>query len=248
MKNSKNINDFKKIIKKIPYLVKIKRKIQYRFFPPEYPNIADIVRMREAIVNTIVHVGAHEGQEIEEYLSLMPSKIVFIEADPTTFLILQKNIAENYRSQRSLFLLFNELISDVDGKILNFYKFNNSQSSSVFKSTDLLKNTWDGLDETGEVLSLKSTTLGKLLFGEEINITDLSILILDIQGSELNALKGLGDEIRKFKYIEVEVSAEEIYQGGPLFAEVNELLALKGFKLIGNTQWHGDAVYERIRD
>lgn len=246
MKKSKKIQDLKKILKRIPYLLKIKRNIQYKFFPPIHPNIADIIRMRGEIVNTIVHVGAHAGQEIDEYLSLMPSRIVLIEADPDTFRVLKKNVEDNYSSYKNMFYIFNELISEADGKPLKFYRFTNSQSSSVFMASDLLRETWDGLGETGEVLMLESMTLKGVLSREKIDISGLSILTLDIQGSELNALRGLGNEICKFQYIEVEVSFEEVYKGGVLFEELNRYLESMGFQIIGVAQWHGDAVYERI--
>jgi FkbM family methyltransferase len=57
------------------------------------------------------------------------------------------------------------------------------------------------------------------------------ILKLDLQGYELEALKGLGGFLSEVRLIYLEVSFVEIYQAGPLFCDVSQYLGASGFSL-----------------
>jgi hypothetical protein len=70
---------------------------------------------------------------------------------------------------------------------------------------------------------------------------------LDIQGAELEALKGLGSEIAGFKVIYTEVAIKEVYSNQPLLNELDLYLANFSFKrvftrMVPFEKW-GDAVY-----
>lgn len=235
----------KDTLKKIKILVKIKWKIQYCFFPPEFPSIGDIIRKNNLKIHTIIHVGAHEGQEINDYMSLEPEMIVFIEADPQTFKKL-KNNSKDWKLENK-YKLINALIDSTSGTEKCFYRYTHSQSSSLFLGTDIQKKTWTGLEPTNEVLKLKTSTLREIIIENNLQLSENSILILDIQGSELNALIGLGNYLYKFMYIEVEASEVEIYKGAPLLSDINNFMVKNGFKLITKAQWHGDIVYENLK-
>ncbi|MCK9201488.1 MAG: FkbM family methyltransferase [Gallionella sp.] len=74
----------------------------------------------------------------------------------------------------------------------------------------------------------------------EQKVTDVDIIKLDVQGAELEILKGLGDARRKhilLAEIEVNVSSGVTnnigpYEGGPTWGEVDELLTAEGMRLL----------------
>lgn len=59
------------------------------------------------------------------------------------------------------------------------------------------------------------------------------LIKLDVQGYELAALKGMPRLLEKARYVYVEVSFEELYEGQPLAPEIIEWLAGHGFRLAG---------------
>lgn len=93
--------------------------------------------------------------------------------------------------------------------------------------------------------------------------TPPDLLWMDLQGAELNVLRGSEVAIRTVTLIHVEVSFRPVYLGQPLFWEVDCLLKSFGFRLhsitninslwrrlriplhFGVGAWFGDAVYVR---
>jgi Methyltransferase FkbM domain len=70
---------------------------------------------------------------------------------------------------------------------------------------------------------------------------ELDVLVIDIQGAELLCFKGVGAYLDHVIFIEIEVSREEIYEGGVLFSEVDKFLRRGGFKRLSEIPWHGDS-------
>ena len=56
-----------------------------------------------------------------------------------------------------------------------------------------------------------------------------SLLKIDVQGFELDVLKGLALKIKCFKYIYVELSHVELYREQALYNEVSNFLVDSGF-------------------
>lgn len=195
----------------------------------------------------IIHVGSHEGQELDQYLDIEPELLIFVEADPETYLRLTDLVFAK-KQEKTKILCFNYLIASSDNLDINFYRYsNNGESSSIYQSTDLLTSTWSiiNLRETGEVLNLKTKTL-KTLFDElDLKIGVNSLLILDVQGAELEALKGTGEYLQQFEFIEVEVSTQQVYKDAPLFPEINSFLSDHNFEKITEVPWHGDVIYKK---
>lgn len=69
---------------------------------------------------------------------------------------------------------------------------------------------------------------------------------MDLQGAELNALKGLGNLLKKTKYIISEVSFIPQYYNQCTFKQIDNYLTKKGFfnkVLIKVNDFFGDAFY-----
>ena len=74
-----------------------------------------------------------------------------------------------------------------------------------------------------------------------------NFLNLDIQGAELNALKGMENYLHKVEYIYTEVNCDYVYKDCPLIDEIDEYLKKFGFDRV-ETIWQagckwGDALY-----
>ena len=73
---------------------------------------------------------------------------------------------------------------------------------------------------------------------------------MDIQGAELMAIKGAENDLKKIKYIHLEVEFSEIYKNQPLFWEIKKYLNKNEFNLVtltGVGGHSGDAVFVNSR-
>jgi FkbM family methyltransferase len=209
--------------------------------------VDEIIRTSGDAIGAIVHIGAHIGQEFLAYGALQPKFVLLVEADPLTFQYLVNNVLSVVSRVNVVPFFANALLSDRDGEMTKFYTFsNNGASSSVFRATETLLETWKDLTETGQVLELPSLRLPTLLSNLRLGIPDDSVLVIDTQGSELVILRGAQELLHKFRYVEVEVSTAAIYEGAPLFPEVHLFLLENGFTLVTEVPWHGDVVYRRL--
>lgn len=202
----------------------------------------------------LVHVGAHVGQEVEEYRKQDVKNVIWIEADKNTYERLRSNISlsEHHANLKINHIFVNAMISDKDGETLDFYKFNNDgQSSSRYKASDLLRQTWPGLDAIGPPAQLTTYRLDSVLTQLKIpsNQFDNAKLLIDVQGGEYQVLNGLGSFLSMFNVIELEVSRQEIYEGQKTFGFIDNIMTLSGFvrevSSIEDIPWHGNVIYAK---
>lgn len=76
---------------------------------------------------------------------------------------------------------------------------------------------------------VRLTTLDGWLAGSPFDA--VHVLKLDTQGSELGVLEGAEAALRDVRVLEVEVEFNEIYEGQPLFGDVDRFLRARGFVL-----------------
>lgn len=192
----------------------------------------------------IVHVGAHRGQEADAYFALGPDRVVWVEADPRQASILRNVVARHPEADRQTVL--EALVAEQDGIRRQFYCFSNDgESSSIFRATELLPHHWPTVFETGEVKELTSRRLDSLLGEACISPEDIDVLVFDVQGAEVLALRGAGAFLEKARFVEVEVSLQPIYEGAPLYDDVRRVLEAAGFDAVTEVPWHGDVVFAR---
>ncbi len=188
--------------------------------------------------NGVLHVGANVGEEAPVYNELGIKDVIWIEGNPDLIPKLSQNVVGYGHSW------MNYLIGDEHDKPVNFHISNNgSQSSSVLDlGTHKIAHP-----EVNYVRDIPMVTkrIDKL-FGQ--NFPDyLDFINCDLQGFEINALRGMGELLHQFKWAYLEVNKEELYKGCALVGEIDEYMLSFGFRRIetkwcGNTGW-GDALY-----
>lgn len=189
----------------------------------------------------VFHVGASTGQECEDYVKSGVINVVWIEAIPAVFEQLEKHI-EPYPSMLS----FNQCIGDVDGTEVKFNISSNRGESSSFLELGTHAQVHPDVSYI-DSFTTKTKRIDTLLRETGINLSDYDFLNMDLQGAELMALKGIGQELSKIKYAYLEVNKAELYKGCALIGEIDSYMNEFGFKRVetewaGNTNW-GDAVY-----
>lgn len=188
----------------------------------------------------VLHVGAHNAYESDLYQIYNVPKIIWFEADPAREGDIRKKAAKykknNPNSEIDVVMC---AVSDVSGRI-SFYRTNNDLSSSTLRLKKH-KEISTSVVEVGEI-EVPAETIDNLVLKKK----DYNILVLDIQGAELKALKGAVDLLSHLDAIITEVNYDEIYENCCLIWELDAYLSDFGFirfDTFSNTKGWGDALY-----
>jgi FkbM family methyltransferase len=183
---------------------------------------------------TIVHVGAHNAEELEAYKNAGWGPVTWIEAQPQKAAELVNRIPTSHK-------LIEAAVWDVAGVDLKLNIMTNTESTSLLNlGTHSAEHPTVHLSHT---IPIKTKTLAELLSG----LPAPELIALDIQGVELRAMRGYGSKISEVKWIYCEVNKAELYEGCCLISEIDEYLSQYGF-IRSATRWTthnwGDALYE----
>ena len=188
----------------------------------------------------VLHVGGHLAEEAEIYNSLHFEPVLWVEALPDIAEQAQKRIQE-FKNQKVLCATF----SSVSGQELTFYRAGNEGSSSSLMEPHLIKAAHPEVEVSAET-TVTTTTMNDL----KDDLTQYKFLCLDVQGAELEVLKGGINTLSGFDYVMSEVSIRRLYKNAPLFKDITRFLGEHNFILaaskINSTTGWGDALY--IRD
>ena len=182
----------------------------------------------------VVHVGAHEAEERELYLDLNLAPRVWIEAQPSlaTALTNRLHAPDDQILQGAAW--------SERGVTFDFNVSSNSQSSSILELGTHSKNHPD-------ITYVKTIKVNSIVLEEVLSKFDsVTLLNLDIQGVELQALQGARRELTKVKAIYTEVNFEAVYKNCALISDLDSYLKEFGFKRVltfrTKNGW-GDALY-----
>lgn len=178
-------------------------------------------------IKLVIDVGANEGQFIRTSLALMPdTKILAFEPNPESVLKLQQ--ANWNAMQVQIFNL--ALGSCQDYLPLNVAEF--SPASSLLKNSQQLNQEFPNL-LTDKVISVEIDRLDNILKKLDIPLFDKSLLLkIDVQGFELEVLKGATELFKKISVILCEVNLASLYEEQCSFNEIIFFLYQNNFRLI----------------
>jgi len=187
----------------------------------------------------VLHVGANVGEEAPIYDQIGIKKVLWIEGNQEIFTKLTANI-QHYPGQLAMCYC----IGDEHDKPVTFHISNNaSQSSSILElGTHKIAHP-----EVHYVKDIPAVTKRlDILFGDNPE-HDYDFINIDLQGTELMALRGMGEKLKQFKWAYLEVNQQELYKGCALVEDIDLYMLSFGFyraetKWCGNTGW-GDALY-----
>lgn len=189
----------------------------------------------------VIHVGAHEGEEVEGYLAAGYRRILLIEANPDVFKKLQAKFGHLPSVQ-----MVNVAICDRPGRIV-FNVTSMDQSSSILP-LKLHQELYPSIQVTHTV-EVRAQTIDGLLDELQLSAAEFNYLHMDIQGAEYLALQGAEKTLAHIEAVNSEVNFAELYAGGALIGQLESLLGLHGFNRVAlarpyHPTW-GDAFYVR---
>jgi FkbM family methyltransferase len=210
----------------------------------------DIERLSYSNSPTIVDGGANRGQTIEEFQSrFQEPKIHAFEPDERAFRKLKKGF-----SHLSNLNIYQQALGASNEKI-NINMTEDTTKSSILNPIDRNKQINENLQKSESANNLQKeisqqTKVEQVRLDNKLESVD--ILKLDLQGYELEALKGSRKILEDCKIVFLEVFFEEIYEGNAMYWEVDKFLRKNGFviynyydlytRLNGNISG-GDGIY-----
>ncbi len=170
----------------------------------------------------IVEAGAHKGRDTEKMGKLFPlATIHAFEPVPHLFCELLRTTAP-YPS----ITCYQLALADTESDALLYV------SSGASTAASSLLEPYTYLTERPNVLfhplSIKTTTLAAWALQQ--NITKIDFLWLDMQGTELRALKGAQNLISQVTAILIEANLTERFKGNPLYEDVLRWAESNGFQ------------------
>jgi FkbM family methyltransferase len=208
-------NWLKRYVKRGVYAFGPTRRFSYKVWPPA------VGKPPFPGCNSLIHVGANEGQERYLYES-MGLEVLWVEPIPEVFSVLKRNI-RGVRKQRAT----KALLSDKRGQIVTLNVSSNSgASSSIFELAEH-KMIWPDVHYIDRIKCV-STTLDDLL----PLLPFPGALVVDTQGSELMVLAGGERTLRHVRTVKVEAADFMSYQGACSDVDLIDFLTPRGFRLV----------------
>ena len=193
--------------------------------------------------NGIFHIGAHYGQEVNMYIQKNIPCILF-EPNPDSYNILE----QNFRGVSGVCTENYALGSKNEKRIMYCEKNNQGMSSSLLRPKKHLDYypsiSFDSMCNVDQI------TLDGYVENNNINLTIFNSIVMDVQGYELEVLKGSTKTLNRIDHILTEVNFEHMYENCALIEELDNFLKNYGFVRLGTVDsgcgW-GDAFYSKNR-
>lgn len=185
----------------------------------------------------VLHVGAHNAEESEDYQSFNWGNVFWIEAQKDLINSIQKKLNPAVNT------VIHATVWSESGIEMIFNVASNTQSSSLLQFGSH-KEDYPDITVTNSHKVI-TETLERVIPPD----AKFDFINLDIQGVELEALKGLGRYFDQVKWIYSEVNKGDVYEDCSKIQEIDKYLESKGFKR-ASTRWvrgqgWGDALYIR---
>lgn len=168
----------------------------------------------------VLHIGAWDAWEAKQYAHYCTSNSIFLEANPRSY--------ERFKHEIEQFgqKIYNLAAWNVDDLEMNLYCPRNNQDSSSL------------MEQDGEIIKTKTITIETLFKREGLEFDNYDLLNIDTEGAELQVLEGIGEGIKKFTYIIIEVSD----LGSDFDKQVNDFILSKGFSHVKDSTRHRSSV------
>jgi FkbM family methyltransferase len=188
-----------------------------------------IVEEKNIKIKGLINLGSHTFNEKWCWLGMGIENFILVEPQKEKFDIIKKE------STGLNAILINAAVSNYNGKaVLYCDETNQGLSSSLLKPKKHLDiYPWCEFTKTEEVNVIRLDSI-------KFNRANYNAMYIDVQGGELEALKGCGDILNDIDVIGTELNVIEMYEDCALVNEIDEYLASFNFKRIhtvGEEKW-----------
>jgi len=140
--------------------------------------------------------------------------------------------------------IYDKIIAEKEG-VFDLYLCKTPTNSSTYRPNKNFNELFSNKTrfEVTKIIGLPAITL------DQLSIQTADFIKLDIQGGELNALKGGINLLKTTMGLEIEIEFKEIYTNQPLFNEVSSFMEENEFEFIDFprlVRWDRDNIYSQV--
>lgn len=211
-----------------------------------YIKLHDLIQKYSLDIKGIIHVGAHHGEEYDDYKQAGVNDIVLVECSKPALEVLTRRFAGN-KDVTIYGWAFGE--QNKTGVPLYVETANSGQSNSLLEPLKHLED-FPSIVFTGqELVNIRMMDdFPRLRKGTH------NFLNIDTQGSELDVIKGGIQTLGHIDYVYTEINRAEMYKDCAMINEMDDFLSDYGFQRVetfwcdgGNAGNWGDGFYIRKR-
>ena len=175
----------------------------------------------------VIDVGAHVGRYamISSKKTGPNGKVVAIEADPSVFELLNQNIKINNMSN---VITLNYAVHSSEG-LLKLFIPTREPAHTLYNTTIVNRAPTRDL---GNFINVNANTLDNIVMKLGINTDSVKWIKIDVEGAELEVLKGSSRILEKSKDLSVLVEIHNIAENKNLYHPIMELLEGFGFDVV----------------
>jgi FkbM family methyltransferase len=207
-------------------------------------NLLTTLQQTSKVFTGVIQGGAHYGQEVNVYDQMsIPNRILF-EPVSSSFSVLE----QHYGNRKDCSFMLEKKALGNENKMIDIFveTHNQGQSNSLLKPAKHLNQfpdiTFDNKEE------VEMVRLDDWMVANKIDSTIYNLLILDVQGYEMEVLKGAIKTLQNVEVVVAEILREELYEGCVMHQDLEMFLNDNGFHIF-NSNWvggsYGDAVFVR---
>ena len=187
-------------------------------------------------ISGISHFGAHLGQEVIDYKKAGSFPIHLFEPQKEIF----SDLSKSFSKEENIYL-YNFGLGNENKKVeINLNTNNEGMSASILEPDLHLTIHPNVTFEGKENIQIKRY--------DDLDIKEVNFFVVDVQGYELEALKGCIKSLNNVDYILTEVNRKELYKGCVKIEELDSFLKDYNFVRVETAWWQkiipwGDAFY-----
>jgi len=199
-------------------------------------SLSEMITKYNMNIRGIIHIGAHYGEEVPEYIKNGISEVHLFEPLSESYKILVNNLQD----LKINWVTYNTALGSKNERVTMFVSDNERQSSSILSPKDHLTHHPNVRFPTTEEILV--TTL------DSQKIKNCNFINMDVQGYELEVLRGATKTLEHVDYVYCEVNRAEVYENNAFVEEIDEFLSQYNMIRV-ETDWAGeiwgDALYVR---
>jgi FkbM family methyltransferase len=198
--------------------------------------LQDIVKKYNLKIQGVIHIGAHYGQEYQDYVKLGIKNMLFFEPAALAFAELTKTLADDETA-----IAFKLALGNRVGTIEMYTETaNKGMSSSILEPKDHL------IYSPAIMFNTKETVMMERLDNIKFDRSVFNMINIDVQGYELEVFKGAVETLKGIDIIYTEINFRELYKDCVQVGELDAFLKKHSFYRIltqmADPSW-GDALY-----